>query len=385
MEATMMGKGAMFDQTFDASEFNEIFDEIEHMATVRADPCGAFDGAAKTTCEKCSGIGKSNQTRVFVVVVCCCCCGCPSDITFRFCIFLHFIRMFLVVGRPALEKGNGQTREAAKKVLTDDRAVKEGVKHTKELAAKDLTDAQDAREVARQAAELLRVQAKARWDQAEARRDQADADEMAANQLLDQKTTERDDASAGLTSCDQSQQEPTCVNVDTEVNPETQAQAGRKDTIGEGCDWYAGVTHDVHMGYAMPHKDSCGTTITILVLLLMLRNLFTPPPILLHLLPPTPPPPPPKVPPVTDTCSTPKYLLFHYQVIMIMRIVVLWPVLIVVLVAEEKKHHQQQHFARTGLRLIQPTPSRLYTPIWLLVIMHKLMFCKPNGLFTTSI
>ena len=70
MEATMMGKGAMemFDQTFDASEFNEIFDEIEHMATVRADPCGAFDGAAKTTCEKCSGIGKSNQTRVFLLL-----------------------------------------------------------------------------------------------------------------------------------------------------------------------------------------------------------------------------------------------------------------------------------------------------------------------------
>ena len=67
MEATMMGKGAMemFDQTFDASEFNEIFDEIEHMATVHADPCGAFDGAAKTTCEKCSGIGKKNKTRVF--------------------------------------------------------------------------------------------------------------------------------------------------------------------------------------------------------------------------------------------------------------------------------------------------------------------------------
>jgi hypothetical protein len=62
MEATMMGKGAMFDQTF---EFD--FDEIEHMATVHANPCGAFEGdaTAKATCEKCSETGKKNKTRVF--------------------------------------------------------------------------------------------------------------------------------------------------------------------------------------------------------------------------------------------------------------------------------------------------------------------------------
>jgi hypothetical protein len=66
MEATMMGQGAMFDQTF---EFD--FDEIEHMATVHANPCGAFEGdaVATATCEKCSGIGKSNQTRVFLLLL----------------------------------------------------------------------------------------------------------------------------------------------------------------------------------------------------------------------------------------------------------------------------------------------------------------------------
>ena len=61
MEAKLNGQEALFD----ASAFKETFDDIKQTATVRADPCVAFDGAAKTTCEKCSGIGKKNKTRVF--------------------------------------------------------------------------------------------------------------------------------------------------------------------------------------------------------------------------------------------------------------------------------------------------------------------------------
>jgi hypothetical protein len=61
VDAKLNGQEALFD----ASAFKETFDDIKQAETVRSDPCGAFDGAAKTTCEKCSGIGKKNKTRVF--------------------------------------------------------------------------------------------------------------------------------------------------------------------------------------------------------------------------------------------------------------------------------------------------------------------------------